>query len=825
MYPQRAVASPVPAPARSVVAYTFGPYEADLLQCELRKFGIRIKLERKAWQLLLALLERPGQLITRAELEQRLWGDGVFVDFEHGLNVAVKKVRSALCDSAEVPQFIETIPGEGYRFMAPVERVESKQASEQPRELSSITLPVVVPNLHNQSQRSVARWRWVTVAVFAVLLATGFLAWTEFHHPAPLLHDSGWVLIADFENHTGEPVLDGTLEYALERELSNSEFVKVVPRERTGDVLQLMKKPLDSKIDRALGREVCLRDGEIEALITGRVEKLGKTYVLSVEIVNPATGITSASFSEEDQRDDQLAAAVRRLSGRVRKGLGENPHLVQQSLETLEKVTTPSLRALQLYSAAGTAMARAVDYRTLQGNPEAAELLELAVKEDPDFASAHLLLARAYLNLSQDEKARPHLDRAFQLADTVPEREGLLIVGNYYETNEEWGKAAQSFETLLRLYPDDSGGIGNLCVVYRLLGRFDQAAELQMRLAELRPHDSHLAVKTVNFLTNPLLWGPDERPVGDAYKRQLERAQSYAARVLGMLESQRETFSPTDITLLRFELARQQWLVSNIEQANSQFELSMRAHQPGDRVDHLLAGFAMSLGKLHEAQQIVTLMPWQNPPLQAGIAFYRGDLVETRRLLGKQSKDVTDWEAEVAVPLMIHIGMLREAESISKKLIAHSQHDRIANERGDLTVRGLLALAKGETAEGIQLLEPNLQHRPGATGTSLAYESLADAYLKQHKINDALRVLQEGTSYRGVPGNLSAAYRLRLRLKLADLYRELGRISDAEQVEAGLRKDLAFADPDHPILVALQHRQESNVSRAQTNTVASAATK
>src|SRR5512138_1471918 len=77
--------------------YRFAPYEADAVRSELRKHGIRIRLERKPWLLLLKLLERPGELVTRAELHRALWGEDTFVDFEHGLNVAVKKLRAALC--------------------------------------------------------------------------------------------------------------------------------------------------------------------------------------------------------------------------------------------------------------------------------------------------------------------------------------------------------------------------------------------------------------------------------------------------------------------------------------------------------------------------------------------------------------------------------------------------------------------------------------------------------------------------------------------------------------------------------------------------------
>jgi DNA-binding winged helix-turn-helix (wHTH) protein len=101
--------------------YRFTPYEADAARGELRKFGNRIRLERKPWLLLLTLLEKPGMLVTRAELQAALWPDGTFVDFEHGLNVALKKLRAALCDSPDAPRFIETVAGEGYRFIAPVE--------------------------------------------------------------------------------------------------------------------------------------------------------------------------------------------------------------------------------------------------------------------------------------------------------------------------------------------------------------------------------------------------------------------------------------------------------------------------------------------------------------------------------------------------------------------------------------------------------------------------------------------------------------------------------------------------------------------------------
>src|SRR5262245_59995505 len=108
----------IPIPNSGSVS--FGTFEADLRSGELRKDGIRVRLEGQPFQVLAALLERPGQLVTREELQKELWPGETFVDFEQGINAAVKRLRVALEDSAENPRFIETLPRRGYRFIARV---------------------------------------------------------------------------------------------------------------------------------------------------------------------------------------------------------------------------------------------------------------------------------------------------------------------------------------------------------------------------------------------------------------------------------------------------------------------------------------------------------------------------------------------------------------------------------------------------------------------------------------------------------------------------------------------------------------------------------
>src|SRR3989441_13349104 len=122
----------IDAPPSATRIVRFGPFELDLRSGELRKNSSRVSLQHQPLQILSVLLERPGELVTREDLRQRLWPADTFVDFEHGLNAAVKRLRDALGDSAENPRFVETVPRRGYRFVAPVERAAASAPSARP---------------------------------------------------------------------------------------------------------------------------------------------------------------------------------------------------------------------------------------------------------------------------------------------------------------------------------------------------------------------------------------------------------------------------------------------------------------------------------------------------------------------------------------------------------------------------------------------------------------------------------------------------------------------------------------------------------------------
>jgi DNA-binding winged helix-turn-helix (wHTH) protein len=142
--------------------FRFGPFEVDPVTGDLRKHGVRLKLQKQPFQILTSLVARPNEVVTREELRDRLWSDHTFVDFDHGLNTAVNKLRQALADSPERPRFIETVPSRGYRFIAALEITKN----------ASACCPRPVPEAQTKSDH----WRWDLLgAAFIAGLICGLL--------------------------------------------------------------------------------------------------------------------------------------------------------------------------------------------------------------------------------------------------------------------------------------------------------------------------------------------------------------------------------------------------------------------------------------------------------------------------------------------------------------------------------------------------------------------------------------------------------------------------------------------------------------------------
>ena len=601
-----------------------------------------------------------------------------------------------------------------------------------------------------------------------------------------------WVLISSFENRTGDPLFDGTLEYALERELSNSTHVRAVPRERIQNALRLMRKSADSPIDSRLGREICLRDGDIGALLIGRIESTGSGYLLSVAISEPTTGVAASSLTEVADGKDEVMPAVQRIAARVREELGEGLPSIVQSRQKLERVTTPSLRALQLYTKSD-----ALIFRSEPGVAE--ELLRQAIAEDPEFASAHILLAHAIRNqpARSEEEYLPFAERAMELAERATTLERYFIQGSYHTLRGDDEQALAAYKALLTLAPDHYWAANNLEVTLRRLGRPEEAIPYFVRRAESLPLSYRANSEAVWALV--------------ALAGDLARAEPFYRRMAELESPENIRKDPGWVLNLRFLPIYRSWLDGDLESALSDAAVLAESLEPefGIRREAgtvtgswCFASFYATLGRLSAAAEQTrgfsdSLL---RPEALARIAFLRGDLNAARAHL-EEALGHLQWQPETLTAILLaRVGLPAEAESQLSGIEAGPGYVAVA--------RGEVALARGEIEEArVLLAEGTEQIRFLLPTYFLWLESLAHLLRERGDLESAVRVLK-ATSKAGVGARAAlrqaGPYWLRNRLQLAGLDRELGRDDEARQIEEELSTLLAYADSDHPLLAALQ---------------------
>ena len=241
-----------------------------------------------------------------------------------------------------------------------------------------------------------------------------------------------------------------------------------------------MRRPEDTRLDTELGREICLRDGEIRAMLSGRLDKFGSAYRLSLDVVEPREGLTVASSSQEAATKEELWPAVHRISSWVRETLGEELQEIEEGVEKLERVTTPSFKALKLYSDAVNLV-----HRVKRGS--AKELLREAVAVDPQFGSAHTLMAWV-VGSHKEEAAIRHAELGVRFSENLPARERYFALGTYYTLTGDFEKEIPAYTALVETTPDHYWGWNNLAHAHRGLGNGQQAAEHFVAAARLRPN-------------------------------------------------------------------------------------------------------------------------------------------------------------------------------------------------------------------------------------------------------------------------------------------------------------------------------------------------
>ena len=498
----------MPIPSTFVPPARFGPFEVDFRAGEILKNGRRIRLQDQPLQVLAMLLEHPGNVVTRDEFRQKLWPNDTFVDFDHGLNNAINKLRDALNDSSEAPRFIETLPRRGYRFIAEVNggasMVPEAGALKDSIEAVEITSPVGAQGAAAAKPSPVSSLRhagkfWLAAAglgiAAAVILGLNFGREWRFGNNAPMKIQSLAVLPLD--NLSGDPsqeyFADGMTD-ALTTYLAQGHGIRVISR--TSAMHYKGSKKALPEIAKELG---------VDAVVEGSASRSNGVVHVNAQLIY-APGDSHIWARSYEGATSNLSSMESEIANDLARKIG---------VETLSGSSNHLSRAAAVNPEAYDLYLRATPYYGL-GTPEATDrairLLERSVAIDPKFPVAYAALAIAYRNRGfgvEPETSDEWIEKA-----TVAAREALLLDPNLAEAyvsrgyllwsrSNNWAheRAVAEYRHALSLNPNLAEAHHQLANVYNHVGLLDKAEGEIQKAVELDPLNTGIRFRVgINLL-------------------------------------------------------------------------------------------------------------------------------------------------------------------------------------------------------------------------------------------------------------------------------------------------------------------------------------
>ncbi len=323
---------------------------------------------------------------------------------------------------------------------------------------------------------------WKTLVPAGVVVIVAVVAIVFFLRPRPAapLTEKDTIVLADFDNKTGDPVFDDALKQALVVQLGQSPFLNILSERKVEETLRLMGRPANDRITRDVARELCVRTGS-KAILLGSISKLGGQYVVGTDAVGCSSGDTLASEQEEAATKEDVLKALGKAASSLRSKLGESLASIQKFDVPIEATTT-SLEALKAFSMGVTTS------RT-KGDAAAIPFMKRALELDPNFAAAYAGLGLAYSNLGQASLAAENIKKAYALRDRVSEHEKYRITALYYEhVTGELEQASQVYELWAKSYPQDLAPPNNLGNIYTELGQYEKALPETQESLRLEPN-------------------------------------------------------------------------------------------------------------------------------------------------------------------------------------------------------------------------------------------------------------------------------------------------------------------------------------------------
>jgi DNA-binding winged helix-turn-helix (wHTH) protein/Flp pilus assembly protein TadD len=477
---------------RTEEVFEFGEFRVDPLDRTLRRNGLAVTLNRRAFDVLLYLVRNPGQVITKDELLKNIWPDA-FVD-ENNLTQSISVLRKALEERPGANNYIATLPGRGYQFIVPVQVIVHPDVlAMEPQPLDPplaggvllqhrIVTTSIVTEETDRPALPAPRPNYAALAIGLALLAVaavgGYAAWRHFHPPGT----SAKVVIADFQNSTGDATFDRTLDRALEIDLGQSPYMDVMSEREVVSALQFMGQKADAALTPDLARQVCERSNR-RAVLAGSIASVGNEYLLTLDATDCATGNKLAGAKVEARGKEQVLNALDTIADRVRSRLGESASSVETYQVPIVTATTSSLDALKAYSLGASMEAQGHD------EFEVMPMYQRAVDLDPRFAMAWSALATQYYNLSEYKLASELYRKSFELSDQVSAKENLIIRARYYaEGQQDLQQGIKVYQLWAATYPNDWVPWMGLANEYTRLGQYNDAVTAGQRALQLEPN-------------------------------------------------------------------------------------------------------------------------------------------------------------------------------------------------------------------------------------------------------------------------------------------------------------------------------------------------
>lgn len=471
----------------------FGAFELDTLARELRKHGVRLKLSEQPFRALKLLLERPGELVTREELQQRLWDADVFVDFERGINKAINRLREVLGDDAEQPKFIETLPQRGYRFIG---------------EISPESAPAPSPAPPSQEDPPTAWWtgRRAAIAGIAGALAAGVGIWRDW--PSQRKIES--IAVLPLANLSGDPAQeyfsDGMTD-ELMGELARIRSLRVISRTSVmrykGPVkLSLREIASELQVDAFVEGSVAQADGRARITVqltraadgrqiwSERYEReLSDILTLQNEVARAIAGQVRTQVAPEMRRPRKVPPEAHEAYLRARAGLFQGPLGIPRSLELFRRTLELDPEDANAYAGLAEALCYSGIFAlgpTEETYPEARKMALRALELDPGNASAHNVLGDVKKGYDWDMAgAEKEYLRAIELNPS--HLMTRLFLAEMWTRLGRFEEAIAESHRARALDPVSPSGHNNLSLVYWRARRFDEAIDSAGRALSIAP--------------------------------------------------------------------------------------------------------------------------------------------------------------------------------------------------------------------------------------------------------------------------------------------------------------------------------------------------